>query len=88
MEQLIYVCDALEIANDRNSKVPNWPVQDNSGRWNYEKFNGQRVAYSRANIYFGFMARKMDYDEVVNLNIDDLPQNVYITACGNFYSID
>lgn len=28
MKQLVWVCDRYELADDNNSEVPNWPVQD------------------------------------------------------------
>lgn len=82
--QLIYVGDRIEIADADNSEVPEWPVQDQGGRWNYCQFEGQRVAYDRAHVTFGFLACPLNEDEVSALDMDDLPRDVCI-AGGRFY---
>ena len=49
-------CDMDVVADERNSEVPAWPVQDEGGRWHYEQFKGQRVVFSGAHVHFGFLA--------------------------------
>lgn len=47
MIQLIWTGDCYEVADERNSELPEWPVQDEGARWHYEEFNGQRAVYQR-----------------------------------------
>lgn len=82
--QLIFICDHHEVADSDNSEIPNWPIQDQGGHWNHSQFDGQRVAYDRAHVEFGFLATPMPPEEVAALDMDDLPGDVYI-ADGNFY---
>jgi hypothetical protein len=85
--QLIYVCDRCEIADSSNSEVPEWPVQDSGGRWNYERFPGQRVAYSRAQVEFGFLANPMTDDEAASLDMDDLAGDVFVVGDDFFKAV-
>lgn len=82
--QIIYVCDRCEIADSSNSETPEWPVQDQSGRWNHSKFDGQRATYDRARVEFGFLANRMSTAEVSGLDMDDLPSDVYVVG-NDFY---
>lgn len=51
-------------ADSRNSEIPTWPVQDQGGRWHHEEFDGQRVVFDRAKVYFGFEAVEVAKTEV------------------------
>ena len=82
--QIIFVCDRSEIADNSNSETPAWPVQDQSGRWNYEQFPGQRVTFKGDRVEFGFLANQMPAEEVAGLDMDDLPSDVYIVG-RDFY---
>lgn len=75
MKQLVWVCDRYELADDNNSEVPNWPVQDEGGHWHREEFPGQRVAYDRAHVNFGIRVEPCDPPA----DLDDIPQGVYLT---------
>jgi len=57
-------CDMDVVADERNSEIPAWPVQDEGGRWHYEQFKGQRVVFSGAHVHFGFLAVEVDKAEV------------------------
>ena len=57
MEQLVWICDSHEVADERNSEIPQWPVQDEGGRWHHEQFPGQRVVYDHARVDFGFQVK-------------------------------
>lgn len=72
-EQLVRVCDHFEIADDSNSEVPEWPVQDEGARWHHEAFQGQRVAYDRAHVHFGIQVVPCAEPE----DMDDIPSDVY-----------
>lgn len=85
--QLIYVCDRCEIADSSNSETPEWPVQDQGAHWNYSKFDGQRVAYDRARIEFGFLANLMSAEEVSTLDMDDLPSDIYVVGSDFYKSV-
>lgn len=85
--QLIYVCDRFEIADSSNSETPEWPVQDQGGHWNYERFSGQRAAYNRACVEFGFIANPMTQEEITALDMEDLPSDVYIVGDDFFKAI-
>ena len=82
--QLIRICGSYEIANDSNSEVPDWPVQDQGARWHNSKFAEQRVAYDRARVEFGFLAEPISAKDAATLDIDDLPDDVYVIG-SNFY---
>lgn len=82
--QLIYVCDRCEIADSSNSEVPEWPVQDQGAHWHYSQFDGQRVAYDRARVEFGFLANRMSADDISALDMDNLPSDVYVVG-NDFY---
>jgi len=79
MLQLVWVCDTYEVADDRNSEVPEWPVQDAGGRWNHELFPGQRVAYDRANVNFGIQVEEIDDPQ-----LEELPPDIYFDG-SKFY---
>lgn len=85
--QLIYVCGRCEVADSSNSEVPEWPVQDQGAHWHYSRFDGQRVAYDRAQVEFGFLATPMAAEEVAALDMDDLPSDVYIVGDDFFRAI-
>lgn len=57
-------CDADVVADERNSEVPEWPVQDEGGRWHREQFKGQRVVFNGAHAHFGFLAVEIDKADV------------------------
>lgn len=82
--QLIYGCDRHEIADSSNSETPEWPVQDQGAHWHYSQFDGQRVAYDRGRVEFGFLAKRMSDDEISDLDMDDLPSDVYVVG-NDFY---
>lgn len=76
--QLIHIDNRCVIADDNNSEIPKWPVQDQGAHWHYSKFTGQRIAYNRTHVSFGFEARRMSVDEVATLNMSDLPSDVEV----------
>ena len=75
--QLINTGNEYEIADDRNSEIPTWPVQDQGAHWHSSEFEGQRVVYDCARVEFGFLANIMSDEEVAALDLDDLPSEVY-----------
>lgn len=85
--QLIWTGDRHEEADSLNSEVPQWPVQDESARWNQREFRGQRVAYSRGDVWFGFRAKELSERAISKLNMDDLPSDVYSTWEGWYRAI-
>jgi hypothetical protein len=86
-EQLIFIADHHEVADQFNSEIPDWPVQDMGGRWHHQQFDGQRVAYTPRSVEFGFLARRMSANEVARLDMDDLPSHVYWCA-QHLYTTD
>ena len=79
LTQLIWAGDRYEEADASNSEIPSWPVQDEGGNWHYREFRGQRVAYIRSTVSFGFRCREMSEQAIAKLDMDDLPSDVYIT---------
>ena len=55
--QIIWTGNSYEETDFGNSDIPEWPVQDAGAHWHYEQFEGQRVHFTRSNVYFGFMAQ-------------------------------
>lgn len=57
-------CDSDVVADERNSEAPEWPVQDQGGRWHHEQFKGQRVVFTQRSVHFGFLATEVNKAEV------------------------
>jgi hypothetical protein len=75
--QLIWTGNEYEIADATNSDRPDWPVQDQGGRWHREQFPGQVVCFREAQVHFGFNAVAVADQEVPRaadgeLNLNDL----------------
>ena len=81
MEQLVWICDSHEVADERNSEIPQWPVQDEGGRWHHEQFPGQRVVYDHARVDFGFQVKPCAAPD----DSDDIPSDVYLSRDGRWW---
>lgn len=54
-------CDEYVFAGDcREAVAPQWPVQDEGGRWYDEEFVGQVAVFTSRAVHFGFMAKEVD----------------------------
>ena len=79
MTQLIWNGNEYEIARDCDSaEIPEWPVSDSEGHWNYREFRGQRVVFRQQNVYFGFRAKLVS-------KIPEDTEGLYRTSSGDFY---
>lgn len=58
MTQIIFDgCDQYrDVADYSDAITPQWPVQDECGRWHHEAFPDQRVVYTPRAVHFGFLA--------------------------------
>lgn len=87
MNQLICISDNYEISESSNSEIPAWPIQDQAGRWHYSEFDGQRVAYDRARVEFGFLASRLSEDEINSLDMNDIPSGIFVAGADFYKSI-
>lgn len=73
-KQLIFdECDSYVFVEDSKAVIPQWPVQDEGGRWHAEAFPGQRVLYGRRAVNFGFLA-----DEIPVPGDDESLDGIYL----------
>jgi len=66
-QQIIWTGNEYEIADDRNSEIPDWPIQDAGARWHREEFPGQRVHFDRQNVYFGIAVEEISREKLKTL---------------------
>lgn len=84
--QVINTGNEFEVADRMNSESPEWPVQDQGGHWHYEQFEGQRVVFRGAGVFFGFECEEVAEEDVPRdadgeLNLNDM----YRCNDGRFY---
>lgn len=80
--QIIWTGNEYEVADNSNSEIPEWPVQDSGARWHYKKFDGQRVHFNQEQVDFGFLAEEVPENEVPR------DENGFIDADHEFFNGD